>query len=306
MSHPSPSLKDKQDVQHVELEKKNRLLEHIFLTINTPIYIYDFERGRLEVLNRAMPTFLGYPIEQLVNMSTDRLRDLLYSQDVERTLEHYQRCRQATDGEILETEYRFRHAYGEWHWIAVRETPFERSPDGKVSKILGVAEDITSGRLAEERVAYLRTHDPLTGLYNRSYYYEELARLERGRRFPVTIILADIDGLKKVNQTRGFQTGDALIRSAAELLKSCFRTEDIVARIGGDKFAILLPEMAAISADALLLRIQRKLDLYNATHPQTTLHLSLGIATAESNQELRSAIIEAEHRLEEHRASKQN
>lgn len=301
---PLPVSQSEDDLQS-ELARQNRLVEHLLLTVTNPVYVYDFEQRRLHVLNRAMPAFLGYTAQQLNQMSAEDLQGLLYPAELERVAEHYQRCRQAEDGQILESEYRFRHAHGAWHWIAVRETPFARDKDGLVTQILGVAEDITSGRLAEERVAYLSTHDPLTGLYNRTYYQEELSRLERGRRFPVTIILADIDGLKKVNQTRSFQAGDALIRTAAELLASCFRTEDIVARIGGDKFAVLLPEMAAISTDALLLRIQRRLDAYNATHAQTPLSLSLGVATANSKEELRSALAEAERRLEEQRAAKQ-
>jgi diguanylate cyclase (GGDEF)-like protein len=121
--------------------------------------------------------------------------------------------------------------------------------------------------MAEEKVAYLNTHDSLTGLYNRSYFQEEITRLERGRRFPVTVLMADIDNLKQVNETRGFLSGDQLIRNAADVLASCFRVEDVVARIGGDEFGVLLPEIASVSIEAINMRVNRRVEAFNLSHP---------------------------------------
>lgn len=294
------------DLSHLEAElaRQNRLVEHILLTSPNPIYIYDFQNEQLQISNRAPLTFLGYSAEQIAAMSGDSLKALLHPDEKGRVFDHYEECLSARDGEVLEIEFRLRHSYGDWYWVAVRETPFERSPDGRVTQILGMAEDITSNRMAQEKVSYLSTHDSLTGLYNRTYYQEELTRLERGRRFPVTVLIADIDDLKTVNETRGFAAGDLLIRNAGEVLASCFRVEDVVARIGGDEFGILLPEIAAISIDAIRIRIARRLEAFNLSHPNSLLHLSVGIASAEDKEGLSEALAEAERRMHAQRAAK--
>lgn len=294
------------DLSHLEAElaRQNRLVGHILLTSPNPIYVYDFQKEQLQIFNRAPLAFLGYSAEQIAAMSGDSLKALLHPDEKKRVLEHYEECLSAQDGEVLEIEFRLRHSYGDWYWVAVRETPFERSPDGRVTQILGMAEDITSNRMAQEKVSYLSTHDSLTGLYNRVYYQEELARLERGRRFPVTVLIADIDDLKTVNETRGFAAGDLLIRNAGEVLASCFRVEDVVARIGGDEFGVLLPEIAAISIDAIRIRIARRLEAFNLSHPNSPLHLSVGIASAADKEGLSEALAEAERRMYAQRSAK--
>jgi diguanylate cyclase (GGDEF)-like protein len=160
-----------------------------------------------------------------------------------------------------------------------------------------MAEDITVSRLAQEKIWYLSTHDSLTGLYNRAYYQEEITRLERGRRFPMTVLIADIDNLKNVNDTRGYAAGDALIRKVAEILSACFRVEDVVARIGGDEFGVLLPDIASISIDAIQIRINRRIEAFNQSHPNSPVHISYGIVSAENGGVLREIVREADRRM---------
>lgn len=287
-----------------ELARKQRLIEQILLTISNIIYIYDGATKRPTILSRASGTFLGYPLEKLSGMDETELQSLIHPDEVGRLEGHIEDCLAARDGDVLEVEVRLRHSYGEWHWVAIRGTPLERAADGAVTQVLGVAEDITVGRLAQEKIWYLSTHDSLTGLYNRAYYQEELTRLERGRRFPVTVLIADVDNLKEVNDTRGYIAGDALVRNAAEILASCFRVEDVVARIGGDEFGVLLPEIASISIDAIQIRINRRLETYNQSHPNSPVYLSFGLASAERGGDLRDAVREAEKRMLAGKAAK--
>jgi diguanylate cyclase (GGDEF)-like protein len=140
--------------------------------------------------------------------------------------------------------------------------------------------DITERKKVEERLEYLSTHDPLTGLYNRGYFEEELRRLDTSRFRPVSIIVCDVDDLKLVNDTLGHDKGDALLKAAADAIRAPFRSSDMVARIGGDEFAIVLPLTSREVAGHACRRIEESICQYNCSNPQLPLNISLGFSTS--------------------------
>ncbi|HSV32331.1 MAG TPA: PAS domain S-box protein [Atribacteraceae bacterium] len=97
----------------------------------------------------------------------------------------------------------------------------------------GVLRDITDRRCAEERIRHLSFHDSLTDLYNRAFLEAEMQRLDTERQFPMGIIIADVNGLKLVNDAYGHQVGDRLLQAAAAVLKQVCRSEDLIGRWGG-------------------------------------------------------------------------
>ncbi|MDD5369510.1 MAG: histidine kinase N-terminal 7TM domain-containing protein [Anaerolineaceae bacterium] len=150
--------------------------------------------------------------------------------------------------------------------------------------------DVTEQRRAEERLRYLSTHDILTGLYNRVYYEEELNRLEGSRQYPISMIIADVDGLKTTNDRYGHLAGDALLRRAAEVLKQACRSEDMVARIGGDEFGVVLPYSDTHVADHACQRVENMLGTLHVGELELALSLSLGAATARNGESLRKTL----------------
>jgi diguanylate cyclase (GGDEF)-like protein len=121
------------------------------------------------------------------------------------------------------------------------------------------------------------TRDWLTGLHNRRYFEETLAdHVESANRYgrELSLILFDIDGFKQINDTRGHEAGDEVLRQFADLLKTTARKADIVCRFGGDEFAVILPETNRASAERFAERVLQtggsRLLLFGAITSQTT------------------------------------
>ncbi|MCD6155464.1 MAG: diguanylate cyclase, partial [Candidatus Atribacteria bacterium] len=141
-----------------------------------------------------------------------------------------------------------------------------------------IVSDITARKKYEVKIRYLSFHDTLTGLYNRLYAEEELARLEQGREPVISFVFADLDGLKFINDALGHQWGDEMLKRAANILQSSCRREDIVARWGGDEFLVVLPGTPPPVAQGIAERIE-ELCREEARKEPLFLGLSLGVAT---------------------------
>lgn len=112
---------------------------------------------------------------------------------------------------------------------------------GKGGDVVIVYREYSELKHKDKLIKYLSFHDQLTGLYNRRFFQEEIKRLDKERNIPIAIVMADINGLKLTNDAYGYKAGDELIKKVAGIISRECRADDIIARIGGDKFSIILP-----------------------------------------------------------------
>jgi len=158
--------------------------------------------------------------------------------------------------------------------------------------------DITDRKQMEEWLRYLNMHDKPTGLYNRNYFEEEMQRMQSGRFDPVGVVVCDVDGLKLINDNLGHGAGDETLATAARILEKCFRDSDVVARIGGDEFAVLLPNCPPSIVENACNRIKETVLGYRNAQPPIPISLSVGWAVKkDSFQSMLDVFKEADNRM---------
>ena len=163
---------------------------------------------------------------------------------------------------------------------------------------------ITNYQKAQKSLSDLSNHDALTNLYNRLFFETELKRLENGRQYPITIIMADVDKLKDVNDYLGHNIGDQVLKNVADIFTLVFRQEDIVSRMGGDEFIVVLPNTGDQEAKIIIDRMNRQFDTFNAEHPELPIHISMGVSTARKGESLQDHLKIADNLMYEEKEKK--
>jgi diguanylate cyclase (GGDEF)-like protein/PAS domain S-box-containing protein len=160
----------------------------------------------------------------------------------------------------------------------------------------GIYTDISQRKRAEKEILYINYHDQLTGLYNRRYFEEELRRLDTKRNLPISLIMADVNGLKLFNDAFGHTEGDRLLVKAAEAIRKELREDEIIARTGGDEFVILLPKTDMEEANRIIERI--KASISNIRLKSIELSISFGLDTKYStDQDINDILKNAEDHM---------
>jgi diguanylate cyclase (GGDEF)-like protein/PAS domain S-box-containing protein len=172
-----------------------------------------------------------------------------------------------------------------------------------VGEVIGVqiaSLDITRRKEAETELIHLSYHDHLTGLYNRRFFEEEVKRLDTKQNLPLSIIMCDVNGLKLVNDSFGHDSGDTLLKRAAEAIKKACREGDVIARVGGDEFVVLLPGTSALESVQVANKI-KEMALKEAVF-NIELSISYGYDTKTTNtQSMIEIIANAENHMYRHK-----
>lgn len=237
-----------------------------------------------ELIARSLPdgtiTFVNEAYCRYFNLERDLIYgmnflDNVYEPDQELVL----RCVNSLNikSPVKALESRVKMSDGTIRWLNWTHRAIYDDDDNLID-YQSVGSDVTERKLAEDRLNYLSKHDILTGIYNRAYFEEKMKVFEETYCTPISLIMCDVDGLKLINDTLGHDEGDELLRSVAQVLSNSFRKNDIVARVGGDEFAILLPGSKQRVTESAVNRIKENIKLYNMSNPKVPLSLSIGCA----------------------------
>ncbi|MDW7740445.1 MAG: PAS domain S-box protein [Bacillota bacterium] len=266
----------KNETEEALKESEDRYRE-ILATIEEGYYEADLSGNITYCNDAACRLFGGYSLDEIIGTSYKKLY-----KDPEaafRTFHNVFLSGQPERGLILEMLRKDGSVrYGE---ISIS---LNKDKEGYVTGFKGIGKDVTERIEREQRLEYLSLHDQLTGIHNRAYFEAELKRLDNSREYPITIISADLDGLKLVNDTMGHNAGDRLLIGCAEVLKDSLRESDILVRVGGDEFSSILLHTDKATGEKVVRRIRENANQYNLTHQDLPIGISLGVATTESNE----------------------
>ncbi|MCR4442510.1 MAG: diguanylate cyclase [Peptococcaceae bacterium] len=143
-------------------------------------------------------------------------------------------------------------------------------------------QEITERRQLEEKLKFLSLHDSLTGLHNRTFFQQKIKQINQ-KEERIGIFVCDVDGLKLINDSLGHDSGDKLLRAAARVLKGAFRENGVIARIGGDEFAVLLKNVTDAQMEEGYRRIREGIVKHNEARSGLPLSVSVGFAVRDDS-----------------------
>lgn len=281
------------------------LLDKITSMTKDVIYIYDLLNRRHVYLNHSVAEVLGYTPAEILQMGRESVPMIIHPDDRAAVSSAHTRLSTLEDGEMVHSEFRVKTASGETRWLHSRELVFTRDSLGRPLQVLGTASDITwrkeyerqieeqKAQLSEanKKLEALASTDFLTGLANRRVFMErlelEVSRSRRGRE-PLSVIAVDVDRFKLYNDDFGHPAGDAVLVKVGELLSGVVRETDLVARLGGEEFGVLLPSTDTPEAQLTAERLRSALESH--AWPLRPVTASFGCTTGgESAADLLSA-----------------
>lgn len=231
------------------LKESESFYRTIFETTGAASVIFTLDTAIVDA-NRQFSQLSGYTNDELLQGM--RLEEFFLPEDLTLIGEFGRRIKTQAGQEGSEYhEARFIDRQGQIKHCIVYASVVPGTDKGVASLV-----DITSRREYEEKIIYYSFYDSLTGLYNRRFFEEELKRLDTMRNYPLTMILGDVNGMKLHNDTFGHQAGDKLLIKMAETIKKGCREDEIVARVGGDEFAIILCNTGSREAEQFVKRLQ--------------------------------------------------
>lgn len=287
-------------VYQQELEQQNEALRMTHLRLNDALqvshsyfedaplgYLICNERGQVLLCNEAATNMFNVSRQGMINKD---LRTFIDESCQDRL---YFCWREASnEGKASVSKIKLKCSLNEIYVkVIITKNNSKDPPNYRVAFL-----DITSEVNYMSKIQHLNYHDGLTGLHNSRFVEMQLARYEKEKRLPLTVILADVDGLKLINDTFGHSEGDRLIQTTGRILKEFASDDDVVARRSGDEFIIVSPDKDAWDIKRLVAKIRSKAE--KITLNDIPLSISLGWSIRKSDEEPISKIVkEAEDKM---------
>lgn len=203
------------------------------------VFITD-KTGRILWVNKAFTVVTGYDEREAIGTTPRILNSGKQDSAFYKKLWH-----DISSGEVWRNEMEDRHKDGSEFFVRQTITPI-LDANGKVSHFIAILEDISAEKEAEARIEHMAHYDSLTQLPNRALFLDRLRQalsLARRTSHPAALLFLDLDRFKSVNDTLGHHAGDLLLLQVAERLEKCVRESDTVARLAGDEFTVILPDI---------------------------------------------------------------
>lgn len=258
----------------IELQISEESLKTYIEKAPIGIFVAD-ALGKYVDANAMACQLMGRTRDEVLSLS---LSDFLIPADLDKGIAGF---RELSNKGFLDAEYRVMKNGSQDFWISLRGTKINDNC------FITFCVDISDRKEKEARVEYLSYHDSLTGVYSRAFYEEEIKILDTEENIPFSVIISDVNGLKLINDTLGHAAGDKVLVETTKLLGSFLRRGDILARVGGDEFSILLPRTSSQEAQDIVNRIQAACQAFkvNVLKEPMNLSVSLGFATKTENEE---------------------
>lgn len=226
--------------------------------------------------NIRLAQILGVPLGRVAGI---RIADVTHPDDREAEARDFESLKTGERSEFR-SEKRYVRVDGEVVWVA-RSASIVRNERGDPWYFVSMTDDITARKTIEAELAFLATHDELTGMFNRRQFHAELdMALARSRRasHQLALMTIDIDNFKQINDTFGHATGDLALNRVADALRTRLRATDVLARIGGDEFGAILPEVNRDAAHDLAVGLLHRIRDASVDGQVPDLSVSVGVA----------------------------
>jgi diguanylate cyclase (GGDEF)-like protein/PAS domain S-box-containing protein len=273
--------------------ERNRFLQTL-ISIGDGVLVVDME-GKVTMLNKVAEKLTGWTTKEAVGRHYKDVFVLSHEDEKSIINDPIEGVINTNIVQELGNHAMLTSKDGTKYFLEDSAAPIKDDKDKTIGVVL-VFRDVTEKKEQRRKIEYLSFHDSLTGLYNRMFFDEELKRLDTERNLPLSIIVGDVNGLKLTNDIFGHEAGDQLLQKMAEAFKKVCRADDIIARVGGDEFTLLLPKTTEEEANEIISRVRSQFAKMKVKAIKGSISMGCDAKT-KANDDIQQTLRNAEKRM---------